>query len=153
MGAVERGECQRWALDRKETCFGVSFDGQAAFPSVDREIQVRELFACGESGDLLRYSRNTYKNTSSCLKQDGKLSREFQEHKGSRQGHKRAAGHFKCYINPCLTAANSSELGFHIGPICISAICIADDTYVLSNDPRKLQALINIVGHHGKKNL
>ena len=42
-----------------------------------------------------------------------------------------------------------SELGFYIGPICVSAICIADDTYVLSDDPRKLQSLINIVGHYG----
>ena len=55
MGAMLRGECQRWALDRKETCFGVSFDAQAAFPSVDRAIQVRELFSCGETGDLLEY--------------------------------------------------------------------------------------------------
>ena len=151
MGAVQRGECQRWALDRKQTCFGVSFDGKAAFPSVDRDIQVRELFACGESGDLLQYSRNTYNNTASHIKQDGKLSREFKEYKGSRQGHKRATGHFKSYINPCLTAANSTELGFFIGPICVSAIFVADDTYVLSNDPRNLQALINIVGHYGKR--
>ena len=34
---------QRWAIDRKVTCFGVTFDGKAAFPSVNREIQVREL--------------------------------------------------------------------------------------------------------------
>ena len=151
MGAVLRGECQRWALDRKQTCFGVSFDGKAAFPSVDRDIQVRELYSCGETGDLLLYSHNTYQNTTCRMKQDGKLSREFSEYKGSRQGHKRAAGHFKAYINPCLTAANSSELGFFIGPICISAICIADDTYVMSGDPRSLQGLIDIVGHYGRR--
>ena len=40
MGAVLRGECQRWALDTKQTCFGVSFNGKAAFPSVDRERAV-----------------------------------------------------------------------------------------------------------------
>ena len=99
MAAVERGECQRWALDKKMTCFGVSFDGQAAFPSVDRDIQVRELYSVGERGDFLQYSQNTYQNTSSQIKLDGKLSREFHEHKGSRQGHKRASGHFKAYIN------------------------------------------------------
>ena len=60
VAAVERGECQRYALDTKQTCFGVSFDGQAAFPSVDRDILVRELHACGETGDLLEYSKNTY---------------------------------------------------------------------------------------------
>ena len=38
-----------------------------------------------------------------------------------------------------------------MGPICICAICVADDTYIVSNDPRKLQGLINIVGHYGKR--
>ena len=151
MGAVERGECQRWALDRKETCFGVSFDGKAAFPSVDRNIQLRELYSVGERGKVLQYSRNIYQNTVSNIKSDGKISREFQEYKGARQGHKKSSGHFKAYINPCLTSTSSSKLGFYIGPICISSICIADDTYILSNDPRKLQALINIVGHYGKR--
>ena len=151
LGAVLRGECQRWAIDQKSTCFGVSFDGQAAFPSVDRDIQVRELYSAGERGDYLKYSRNTYKNTSSQIKIGNKLSREFHEYRGSRQGHKRAAGNFKAYINPCLEAANSSDLGFNIGPHCVSALCIADDTYVLADDPRKLQDLISIVGHYGKR--
>ena len=151
MAVVLRGECQRWALDTKQTCFGISFDGQAAFPSVDREIQVRELYSCGETGNLLAYSRNTYKNTVCKMKQGGKLSREIREYKGARQGHKRAAGNFKTYINPCLTTANSSGLGFYIGPICVSVICVADDTYVLSGNPRDLQGLINIIGHYGKR--
>ena len=151
MGAVERGECQRHALDTKQTCFGISFDGQAAFPSMDREIQVRELYTSGESGDLLQYSRNTYYNAYSQIKQDGKLGRKFREYKGSRQGHKRAAGHFKSFINPCIVAANSSEVGYWIGPICVSCVCIADDTYILSGDPRKLQGIIDIVGHYSKR--
>ena len=58
MAAIQRGECQRWAQDNKMTCFGVSLDGEAAFPSVDREIQVRELYSVGERGDYLGYSRN-----------------------------------------------------------------------------------------------
>ena len=36
-------------------------------------------------------------------------------------------------------------------PICVSAVCVADDTYVLSNDPRSLQGLINIIGHYGRR--
>ena len=68
--------------------------------------------------------------------------------RGSRQGHTRASGHFKSYINPCLIVA---KLGFYIGPICVSVVCIADDTYVLSSDPRHLQDLINIIGHYGRR--
>ena len=36
LASVQRGECQRWAVDNKLTCFGVSLDGEAAFPSVER---------------------------------------------------------------------------------------------------------------------
>ena len=151
LGAVLRGECQRYALDTRQTCFGVSFDGQAAFSSVDRAIQVRELYSSGESGDLLLYSKNTYENTVSRMKLDDKLSREISEQKGAREGHKRSSGHFKVYINPCLVTADSSKLGFYIGPVCVSVICIADDTYVLSGNPRSLQGLIDIVGHYGKR--
>ena len=32
-----------------------------------------------------------------------------------------------------------------------SHVCVADDTYVMSDDPRKLQGIINIVGHYGKR--
>ena len=151
LGAVLRGECQRYALDTRQTCFGVSFDGQAAFPSVDREIQIRELYSCGETGDILQYSKCTYENTVSRMKQNGKVSREIVEYKGARQGHKRSSGHFKSYINPCLITADTSQLGFYIGPICVSVICIADDTYVLSGNPRSLQGLVDIIGHYGRR--
>ena len=149
MASVVRGECQRWALDEKKTCFGVSFDGKAAFPSVEREIQIREIFAVGERGDFLNYSKNTYQNTESTIKINDKMSRQFREYKGSRQGHSKASGHFKTYINPCLEVTNKSNLGFNIGSICVTSICVADDTYILSDCPRKLQAAIDIVAHYG----
>ena len=56
-----------------------------------------------------------------------KLSRRIKEYKGNRQGHVRASGHFKVY------SLNSSKLGFPIGPICTTAVCVADDTYLFSN--------------------
>ena len=151
MAAVLRGECQRYALDTKQTCYGVSFDGKALFLSVDRDIQVRELYSCREKGNILKYSYHTYQNTVLHIKQSGKLGREFREYKGARQGHKRASGHFKNYINPCLVAANESELGFWIGPTCVTCLCVADDKYVLSGDPRQLQGIIKIVEHYSKR--
>ena len=133
------------------TCFGVSLDGEAAFPSVDREIQVRELYAVGERGDYLQYSRNTYQNTDCTMKLDGKVSRCFREYMGNRQGHLKAAGHFKTYINPCLEAVNSADLGFHIGPIAVGTECCADDTYLQSDSQSGLQGAINIVSHYAKR--
>ena len=82
---------------------------------------------------------------------EGNLGRQFNTYKGSRQRHVKASGHFKVYINPCLTAANASNLGFNIGPICVTAVCVADDAYILSDCPRKLQGAIDIVGQYGKR--
>ena len=151
LAAIQRGECQRWAIDQKETCFGVSLDGEAAFPSVERDIQVRELYSVGEHGDLLSYSRGTYQNTDCHMKLGDKLSRRIQEHKGNRQGHVRASGHFKVYINPCLLSLNSSNLGFYIGPICTTAVCVADDTYLFSNSVSGLQSALNVISHYANR--
>ena len=40
MASVQQRERQRWALDKKMTCFGISLNGEAAFPNVEREVQV-----------------------------------------------------------------------------------------------------------------
>ena len=151
LAVIQRGECQRWALDQKQTCFGVSLDGESAFPSVERDIQVRELYSTGERGDLLLYSKSTYMNTECHFKIDDKISRKVVEHKGNRQGHVRASGHFKVYINPCLLSLNSTNLGFNLGPLSITAVCVADDTYLLSDTPSGLQGALNIMSHYAKR--
>ena len=151
LASIQRGECQRWAIDKKQTCFGVSLDGEAAFPSVERQIQVRELYSTGERGDVLQYSRGTYENTKCHVKLKDKLSREVVEHKGNRQGHVRASGNFKVYINPSLLSLNSSNLGFSIGPLCITAVCVADDAYMVSNRPSGLQGALDIMSHYARR--
>ena len=151
LASVQRGECQRWAVDRKETGFGVSLDGELAFPSMDRDILVRELYSAGERGNYLLYSRGTYEETHARFKLDGKLSRTFEEHTGNRQGHVKASGHFKTYINPCLDTLNSTDLGFHIGLLSVLVVCCADDTYLLSGTPSGLQAAIKIVEHYARR--
>ena len=97
---------------------------------MERNIQIRELYSVGERGDLLSYSRRTYQNTDCHMKLKDKLSRRFQEDKGNRQGHVRASGHFKVYINSCLLSLNSSNLGVFFGTLCTTADCVADDTYL-----------------------
>jgi hypothetical protein len=64
-------------VDKKETCFGVSLDGEAPFPSMEMEIQVRELYAADERGSYLSYNKNIYQNTECHIKLDGKLIRRF----------------------------------------------------------------------------
>ena len=85
------------------------------------------------------------------MKLDGKLGRSFEEFSGTRQGHVKASGHFKAYINPCLIALDSTDLGFHIGPISVNSACCADDTYILSDRQSGMQAALNIVNHYAKR--
>ena len=151
LAAIQRGECQRWAADKKQTCFGVSLDGEAAFPSVEREIQLRELYSTGERGDVLNYSRSTYKNTKCHIKLHDKLSRRVTELKGNRQGHVRASGHFKVYINPSLLSLKRSNLGFSLGPLTITVVCVADDAYLISGTPSGLQGALDIMAHYAKR--
>ena len=68
-----------------------------------------------------------------------------------RQGHVRASGHFKAYINSSLLSLNSSDLGFHLGPLCITAVCVADDAYVLSNTPSGLQGALDVISHYARR--
>ena len=61
--------------------------------------------------------------TDSRIKMEGKLGRKFTTYKGSRQGHVKASGHFKVYVNPCLTALSESNLGFNMGSIS-TLLCV-----------------------------
>ena len=65
--------------------------------------------------------------------------------------HVRTSGHFKTYINPCLNSLSDSNLGFWIGPICVTSVCVAYDTYALSSTPSGLQGALDIVSHYGKR--
>ena len=67
------------------------------------------------------------------------------------QGKVRAKDHFKAFINPCLETLEESEFGIWLGDICISVSGVADDIYLLSDDPKKLQCLIDLVVSFGHK--
>ena len=55
------------------------------------------------------------------------------------------------YINPCLLSLNSTDLGFKLGPICTTAVCVADDSYLLSNSQSGLQASLDIMSDCANK--
>ena len=75
----------------------------------------------------------------------------MRENKGNRQGHVRASGHFKGYVNPCLLSLHSSNLGFNLGPVCSTVVCVADDAYLMSGSPSGLQGALNIISKYAKK--
>ena len=43
------------------------------------------------------------------------------------------------------------HLGFVVGPICTTDVCVADDAYLLSNSPSGLQGALDIISHYAKQ--
>ena len=82
---------------------------------------------------------------------NGKLSSEFEEVLGVKQGHINSSDHYKVYINPALETLDESELGVWIGPVNVSGTGVADDLYLNSDTPSKLQALLEIASHYGQR--
>lgn len=112
---------------------------------------VRELFFAGEEGDFWQYSYNNYSNTKCHIKRNGELSRAFDEELGVRQGVIRSSDHYKTYVGPGLDTLDQSNLGYRIGPICVSVSPVADDLYLLSDKPGKLQQLLHLASHYGDR--
>ena len=79
----------------------------------------------------------------------GKLSRQFIETKGVKQGHINSSDNYKIYINPALNTLDESDLGVWVGPINVSVTAVADDNYLMTSTQSKMQALINLSEHYG----
>ena len=131
--------------------FGCTLDGDSAFEVVDREVQKRELFFAGEEGEYWQFSNNSYINTKTQIKMDGNLSRPINEELGVRQGHIKSSDNFRIFINPCLVTLDESNLGYWIGPVCVSTTGVADDIFLQSDNQHNLQYLLDIASKTGKQ--
>ena len=118
---------------------------------MDRDIQRRELFFTGEEGEFWQYSSNSYNNTRTQFKMDGQLSQPINEELGVVQGKCTSSDHYKVFVNPSLVNLDESNLGYWIGPICISTTAVADDVYLQSEVPSNLQHLMDIASKSGKQ--
>ena len=140
---------KKHCLDMKKTFFGCSLDGDSAFEVVNRVIQTRELYMSGIEGDFWQSSYFSYQNSNTKIKMNQKLSSDINETLGVKQGHINSSDHYKIYIGPCLDMLEDAQLGVWIGPINSGVSGCADDVFLGSDDPVKLQALIDMAEHYG----
>ena len=80
---------------------------------------------------------------------NGNLSREKQETLGVKQGQIDSSDNYKVYIGPCLDTLEDAQLGVWLGPINSGVSGVADDVFIYSDNPVKLQALLDIASHYG----
>ena len=151
MGALQRHEAEQHCIDVKKTFFGCSLDGDSAFEVVNREILTRELYMSGDRGDYWKASHYSYQNSQSQIKMNGQLSRPINEILGVKQGHIRSSDHYTVYNGPVLDTLENATLGVWIGSVNTGVTGVADDDFLMSDDPTKLQGLIEIAEHYGKR--
>ena len=77
------------------------------------------------------------------------LSCEVVETLGVKQGQIDSSDAYKIYIGPCLDTLEDAQLGVWIGPINAGVSGVADDVFLCSDNPVKLQSLIDIASHYG----
>ena len=80
---------------------------------------------------------------------NNQISRSFTESLEVKQGHIKSSDNYKIYINPLLDAIDGANLGVWIGPVNVGSAACADDEYIMTDRPTKLQALLDIASFYG----
>ena len=130
-------------------CF---LDFRKAFDTVVRNILFRKLYTAGVRGKLLRVIINLFSKNPANVSLEGFLSPEFTINRGVLQGSKLGPVLFNLFVNDLLDDLNRSKLGASIGPVHIAALGFADDIILISDEPWKLQRLLNICQSWAIKN-
>jgi hypothetical protein len=105
----------------------------------------------GDRGEYWRANHYSYQDSLSRIKMDGQLSRPIKETLGVKQGNIKSSDHYTAYNGPVLDTLEDVELGVWIGSVNTGVTGVADDDFLMSDDPVKLQGLIDIAEHYGKR--
>ena len=130
-------------------CF---LDLRKAFDTVTRNLLFHKLARAGVRGKILRVIQNLFSQNKANVLVDGFLSPDFSINRGVLQGSKLGPILFNLFINDLLDELNRSDHGATIGPVHIAALGFADDIVLVSENPLKLQNLLNICHSWAQKN-
>ena len=130
-------------------CF---LDLRKAFDTVPRQVLFSKLYNAGIRGRMLDVIQNLFSSNPANVLIHGFLSPEFTINRGVLQGSKLGPVLFNVFINDLLDELGNSGLGAHLGPVHIPVLGFADDIVLISDDPRKLQRMIDTCYHWAARN-
>ena len=140
--------CERYCNVNKNiyACF---IDYEKAFDRVNHELMIKCLQDIGMNGKDIRLIVNLYWTQKAYIQLEQDLSDEIIIKRGVRQG---------CVLSPCLFNLYTEMIfrhitdmeGVNVGGVNINNLRYADDTVLLAESERSLQAILNEVNAAGK---
>ncbi|CAC5384476.1 unnamed protein product [Mytilus coruscus] len=130
----------------------LTLDAEKAFDTVSHEITLNKMFHDGIRGDMWVLLKNIYTNITLQVKWGNQTTQHVNIQQEIRQGAKLYTLLYKRYNSTILNAITGSHLGAMLGTICVASQTCADDI-VLLGEPQNIQAMLNLIEFHTKRDM
>ena len=136
------------AKSRRRKVFMAFFDIQKAYDTVDRNVLWRKMSRMGFGGQFLDTLKSIYSGDTVQTEMNGLKTRPVFLRRGLRQGCSLSPMLFNLYVADLGNALDTSEEGFQVGGVCVSALFFADDLVVFARSREGLLRLMTMVKQH-----
>ena len=136
---------------KKKPVFALFLDAKSAFDRVLKKVLIRRLFLAGTDGHDLLYLDQRLGNRQTYCEFDKRLMGPINDTRGLEQGGLSSSDMYKVYNNEQSDIAQRSGLGVTVFDQTISAIALADDTVLVSDNIIHLKLLLFLTTQYCKK--
>ena len=128
----------------KKPLFCIFLDAKSAFDKIIREFCIRAAYLAGSTDQGLIYLDNRMKHRKTFVEWNKTLMGPIHDLLGVEQGGCNSDRVYKLANNKELTMTQASDLGLDMGAVHCASIGQADDVCLVSDDPHRLQCLLQL---------
>ena len=122
----------------------IFIDLQKAYDTIHRPTLIKKLEKANAPIEILQMVKLMYTNTTSTVKTNEYIGREFKTNCGLIQGSISSPLLFNFYINDLITKLVKSRKGIQLGNITLNTLFFADDIAIFADTYEKVQCLWDI---------
>jgi hypothetical protein len=133
------------SIDRKTPLFVASLDVKKAFDVMRHESLLDKLHEKGLPSTWWKLKEVSYQNLSTRITWEGEMSSPIHMKQGNKQGGLPSPDDYIAYLDKNIVILEKTQLGFHIGDICLVSPTCADDMLLLASSMFEMQVLLNLI--------